>query len=207
MKLYHISVILMTCLSTALAQGMDGLPDCAKDCATGSIPKQCQTIDVACICGDKSFINSISCCVANKCSKDQQDESDVQEDVLLLTWSRAAVLKFASQLCSGAGVNDLPKSASCAEGGSSATETSSDSSVSSKSTTAKSTATDEPATTTSGSSDSSASPTASKSDSNTKTSSTSASSPTTSTGGAALVQGKDTSLLAAIGAAILAFLA
>ncbi|KAB8241011.1 hypothetical protein BDV35DRAFT_91188 [Aspergillus flavus] len=191
MKLYYISVILMTCLSTALAQGMDGLPDCAKDCATGSIPKQCQTIDVACICGDKSFINSISCCVANKCSKDQQD----------------AVLEFASQLCSGAGVNDLPKSASCAEGGSSATETSSDSSVSSKSTTAKSTATDEPATTTSGSSDSSASPTASKSDSNTKTSSTSASSPTTSTGGAALVQGKDTSLLAAIGAAILAFLA
>ncbi|KAE8414940.1 hypothetical protein BDV36DRAFT_298567 [Aspergillus pseudocaelatus] len=188
MKLYYISVILMTCLSTVIAQGMDGLPDCAKDCATGSIPKQCQTIDVACICGDKSFINSISCCVANKCSKDQQD----------------AVLKFASQLCSGAGVNDLPKSASCAEGSSSATETSSDSSASSKSTTAKSTATNESATTT-GSSGSSASPIASKSGSNTKTSSTS--SPTTSTGGAALVQGKDTSLLAAIGAAVFAFLA
>ncbi|KAE8324146.1 hypothetical protein BDV39DRAFT_208157 [Aspergillus sergii] len=134
-------------------------------------------------------------------------ESDARGDILLLTWSRAAVLKFASQLCSGAGVNDLPKSASCAEGSSSATETSSDSSVSSKSTTAKSTATDEPATTTSGSSDSSASPTASKSDSNTLTSSTSALSPTTSTGGAAPVQGKDTSLLVAIGAAIFAFLA
>ncbi|KNG87267.1 putative CFEM domain protein [Aspergillus nomiae NRRL 13137] len=178
MKLYYISVILTTCLSTVFAQGMDGLPDCAKDCATGSIPKQCQTIDVACICGDKSFINSISCCVANKCSKDQQD----------------AVLKFAGQLCSGAGVNNLPTSASCAEGSSSATETSSDSSASSKPTT-------------SGSSDSSASPTASKSDSNTKTSSTSTTSPTASTGGAGLVQSKDTSLLAAIGAAVFAFLA
>ena len=29
MKLYYISVILMTCLGTVIAQGMDGLPDCA----------------------------------------------------------------------------------------------------------------------------------------------------------------------------------
>ncbi|KAE8376819.1 hypothetical protein BDV26DRAFT_227655 [Aspergillus bertholletiae] len=188
MKLFYISVMLTTYLSTVLAQGMDGLPDCAKDCATGSIPKQCQTIDVSCICGDKSFINSISCCVANKCSKGQQD----------------AVLKFANQLCSGVGITDLPKSASCAKGSSSATETSSDSSTSSKSTTATGTATGESTAT---ASDSSASPTASKSGNNTKTSSTSTSSPTTSTGGAALVQGRDTSLLATIGAVIFAFLA
>ncbi|KAE8349141.1 hypothetical protein BDV28DRAFT_141875 [Aspergillus coremiiformis] len=177
MKLHYISLILAACLSTVFAQSLDGLPNCAKDCATGSIPKQCQPIDVACICGDKSFINNISCCVANKCSKDQQN----------------AVIKFASQICGGAGINDLPKGASCTSGSSSATETSSGSSASNKSAT---TATGTAATSTS-----------SKSESDTKTSSTSASSATTSSGGAALVQGKGTSLFAAIGAAVFAFLA
>lgn len=181
--------MLTTCLSTVVAQGLEGLPDCAKDCATGSIPKQCQAIDIACICADKSFINNISCCVANKCSKDQQD----------------AVIKFANQICGGAGVNDLPKSASCASGSSIATETPPRSSTSNKSSvTSTGTDTNASVTTTSGSSGSSSSPTSSQSDNNTKASSTSAPSPTTSTGRAALVQGKDTSLLAAIGAAVFA---
>ncbi|KAB8070223.1 hypothetical protein BDV29DRAFT_37518 [Aspergillus leporis] len=193
MKLHYISLTLVIFLSTVAAQGLNSLPDCAKDCATGSIPKQCKTIDISCICGDKSFINNVSCCVANKCSKDQQD----------------AVIKFATQICSGAGINDLPKSASCASGSSSATETSSGSSSTSNqsSTTATGTNTKTSHTTTSGSSSGSTSSTTSGSSGNSKTSTTSASSAATSAGGAAHVQGKDTSLLAAIGAAALALLA
>ncbi|PYH94446.1 putative CFEM domain protein [Aspergillus ellipticus CBS 707.79] len=100
MKLRHVSVALLASLSSVVAQGMEGLPACARDCATNSIPKSCKAIDVNCICSDKSFITGISCCVANACSlQDQQ-----------------AALTFAQQICGGAGVTDLPQSASCTSG-------------------------------------------------------------------------------------------
>ncbi|KAI9923642.1 hypothetical protein ASPWEDRAFT_170251 [Aspergillus wentii DTO 134E9] len=107
MKLQYTSFALTACLSTAAAMGLSDLPACAKDCATGSIPSHCNSIDAKCICSDKSFISSISCCVASKCSKTEQ----------------AGVIKFADQICSGVGVGDLPTSASCASG-STATATS-----------------------------------------------------------------------------------
>ncbi|KAE8152117.1 hypothetical protein BDV25DRAFT_151595 [Aspergillus avenaceus] len=193
MKLQYIPLTLAACLATVAAQGMDGLPDCAKDCATGSIPKKCQNIDVACICGDKNFINDIACCVSTKCSSEQQE----------------AVIKFANQICSGAGVNDLPKSATCASGSSSAAQTSSGSSASTKSSSATTTGTNASASTTdmSGSSDSAAKPTSSDSSSSSKTATSSASSAATSSAGASLVQGNDMNLFAAVGAAAFALLA
>ncbi|PWY76196.1 hypothetical protein BO70DRAFT_90859 [Aspergillus heteromorphus CBS 117.55] len=100
MKLGHVSVALLAGLSPVVAQGMESLPACARDCATNSIPKTCKAIDVNCICSDKSFITGISCCVANACS--QQDQQ--------------SALTFAQQICGGAGVTDLPQSASCTSG-------------------------------------------------------------------------------------------
>ncbi|KAH8422909.1 CFEM domain-containing protein [Aspergillus melleus] len=190
MKLHFVSLALAACLSTAAAQGLDSLPSCAKDCATDAIPDHCGTIDVGCICSDKSFITSISCCVSKKCSEDDQK----------------TVIQFANQICSGAGVKDLPKSASCASGASSATESSSETSTGSPSSTATGKSSD--ASTTGASKASSTSDAASsETESSTGTSTSTAQSAATSTGAAAVVQGKDTGLLAAAGAALFAFLA
>ncbi|PYH29724.1 CFEM domain-containing protein [Aspergillus neoniger CBS 115656] len=100
MKLYHVSLALFAGLGLVAGQGMDSLPPCARDCATGSIPKTCKAIDVNCICSDKSFITGISCCVASTCSAEDQ----------------TSALNFAQQICGGAGVTDLPQSASCTSG-------------------------------------------------------------------------------------------
>ncbi|KAI9039088.1 CFEM domain-containing protein [Aspergillus affinis] len=186
MKLHLVSLALAACLSTAAAQGLDSLPSCAKDCATNAIPEHCGMIDVGCICSDKSFLSSISCCVSNKCSEDDQK----------------TVIQFANQICSGAGVKDLPKSASCASGASSATESSSETSPSSTAT-GKSSDTATTDASKASSTDSASSKTASSAGSSTST----AKSAANSTGAAALVQGKDTGLLAAAGAALFAFLA
>ncbi|KAK1138891.1 hypothetical protein N8T08_001680 [Aspergillus melleus] len=194
MKLQFVSLALAACLSTAAAQGLDSLPSCAKDCATDAIPDHCGMIDVGCICSDKSFLTSISCCVSKKCSEDDQK----------------TVIQFANQICSGAGVKDLPKSASCANGASSATESSSDTSTGSPSSTTTGKSSD--ASTTgaskaSGTSDAASSETESSSGTSTGTSTSTAQSAATSTGAAALVQGKDTNLVAAAGAALFALLA
>ncbi|RAK98359.1 CFEM domain-containing protein [Aspergillus ibericus CBS 121593] len=100
MKLYHLTVALLAGLNLAAAQGMESLPACARDCATGAIPKSCSAIDVGCICSNTSFITSISCCVATACSDQDQNSA----------------ITFAQQICSGAGVTDLPQSAGCTSG-------------------------------------------------------------------------------------------
>ncbi|KAL4930620.1 CFEM domain-containing protein [Aspergillus undulatus] len=98
MKLQSLALSLAACLSSAAAQGMAGLPDCAEDCAFGSIPAECNGINVECICASRSFIEDMACCVSTACEKPDQD----------------AALEFANGICGGAGVTDLPQTATCA---------------------------------------------------------------------------------------------
>ncbi|KAL5333765.1 hypothetical protein BJX70DRAFT_391947 [Aspergillus crustosus] len=97
MKLQSLVLTLAPCLSSAFAQGMPGLPDCAQECATGSIPKECSLIDVGCICGSRSFVDEMACCVGKSCAAKDQ----------------TAALDFANGICGGAGITDLPRSATC----------------------------------------------------------------------------------------------
>ncbi|KAJ5172320.1 hypothetical protein N7492_004913 [Penicillium capsulatum] len=104
MKFIPISLAVTALLSTAAAQGLSDLPNCAKSCATKAIPEKCG-IDVACICKEKAFLSSISCCVADKCSKADQETT----------------LKAAKSICAGGGVSDLPNSVVCSSDSSSST--------------------------------------------------------------------------------------
>ncbi|KAF4221174.1 hypothetical protein CNMCM8980_009626 [Aspergillus fumigatiaffinis] len=187
MKLYSVSLALAACLSMAAAQGLDGLPDCAKSCATNSIPASCR-LDIKCICTDSSFISGISCCILQSCAPDQQ-----QEDAH--PFFPTAAVQFANQICRTAGVTNMPQSPSCANTTESATGTPSGSST----------------TTSSSSTESNASETAASATTSTTTSSTtgsatsSAASATNTSTGAAVAQHKDTGLIALAGAALAAF--
>ncbi|KKK12172.1 hypothetical protein P175DRAFT_0502766 [Aspergillus ochraceoroseus IBT 24754] len=191
MKVQSIALALATVLSTAAAQSMTGLPDCAKTCATGAIPSKCNMIDVECICGTKTFITDISCCVAKKCSASDQK----------------AALEFAQEICSGAGVTDLPSSATCENSTSTtaaattSTTTTTNSQTSDESTSTKSsTETETGSTATS----TTASGTASETTASTQTASASASA--THTGGAAVILGKDMGVLAGVAAGVAFFM-
>ncbi|OJD32801.1 cfem domain [Diplodia corticola] len=91
------------CSSFALAQ-TQLLPKCAQSCV-GTDFGGCGTLDVQCICTNKSLISGLACCVSTSC-----DEADQQ-----------TVIAFAQNLCKPQGVTDLPTSATCASGASSAT--------------------------------------------------------------------------------------
>ncbi|KAJ5894377.1 hypothetical protein N7495_006068 [Penicillium taxi] len=94
------TIIFAALASIVAAQGMSGLPECAweqqKACVTHSIPTTCG-MDVACICKSGSFLSSIACCIAEKCSEDDQDTT----------------LSAANSICAGGGVTDLPESVIC----------------------------------------------------------------------------------------------
>ncbi|RAL09464.1 CFEM domain-containing protein [Aspergillus homomorphus CBS 101889] len=186
MKFYNTAIAFLSALASVVAQGMDSLPPCARECATGAIPKTCQLIDVGCICGTKSFISDMSCCVAKSCSP--EDEK--------------AALAFAVQLCSGAGVTGLPSSASCANSITSTNATSA--SVTSFTATAPGKSTASATTTLTGTNTQSASGNIQA----TTATKTSVGSSSTATGaGVSLLPGADTSLFAVMGVALLAFLA
>ncbi|BCS24699.1 CFEM domain-containing protein [Aspergillus puulaauensis] len=104
MKIQSLALAVTACLSSAAAQGMSGLPSCAQSCATDAIPSACSLIDVKCICKTKSFVDDMACCVGKSCDSKDQDTA----------------LEFANGICGGAGITDLPQSATCA-GGSTAT--------------------------------------------------------------------------------------
>ncbi|KAF7715483.1 Uncharacterized protein PECH_007038 [Penicillium ucsense] len=87
-------------LATVSAQGLDSLPDCSKSCANNAIPASCG-LDIKCICADKSFLSSIACCVADKCSQADQETT----------------LKIARGICASGGVTDLPTAISCSATG------------------------------------------------------------------------------------------
>ncbi|OQE25357.1 hypothetical protein PENSTE_c006G10118 [Penicillium steckii] len=106
MKFTQITLTLTALLTAAAAQGLGDLPDCARSCATDAIPSNCG-IDVECICTAKSFIADISCCIADKCSKDDQETT----------------LKVAKSICARGGVTDIPSAVTCSTGASTATGT------------------------------------------------------------------------------------
>ncbi|GAQ03467.1 GPI anchored CFEM domain protein C [Aspergillus lentulus] len=187
MKLFSVSLALAACLSMAAAQGLDGLPDCAKSCATNSIPARCG-FDVKCICTDSSFISGISCCVLQSCAADQQ-----QEDAH--PFFPAAAVEFANRICRTAGVTNMPQSPSCANATQSATGTPSGSSTSTSSSSTESNASQTAATAT----------TSTTTSSTTGSATSSAASATNSSTGAAVAQHKDTGLIALAGAALAAF--
>ncbi|KAK2812420.1 hypothetical protein FQN50_001421 [Emmonsiellopsis sp. PD_5] len=91
-----------TLLALASAQGLGGLPKCAQNCALNSIPKDCG-LDVKCICTADSFIDAITCCVADSCSAEEQERLiDGKETI-----------QFAKGICGTAGITDIPDSAVC----------------------------------------------------------------------------------------------
>ncbi|KAJ6113682.1 hypothetical protein N7523_006999 [Penicillium sp. IBT 18751x] len=190
MKLTQITLALAALLSTAAAQGLGDLPDCAKSCATNSIPANCG-IDVACICKSDTFLSDIACCVAGKCSQSDQETT----------------LQVAKKICAAGGVTGLPSAVVCSNsstgstttatathqtatgntiiGSMTSTSTSTSGSIMTEVST-KATAATTTTTTTTGSSSSAAS---------------AASSAAATTGAAVIGQAKDSSLLAAAGVA------
>ncbi|KAJ5500506.1 hypothetical protein N7453_009557 [Penicillium expansum] len=181
---FTITFALAALLTTAAAQGLGDLPDCSKSCATGSIPQNCG-IDFKCVCESKSFLADVACCIADKCSKADQDTT----------------IKVAKSICARGGVTDLPAEVICSSSKSSSSSgTSTSSSSNSTETGTKSSTETSGATKTSDSTTvtgTKASTTTSNSASN---SASSASAAATSTGVAAFTH-KDSSLVAAAGAA------
>ncbi|KAJ5834335.1 hypothetical protein N7447_000361 [Penicillium robsamsonii] len=178
---FAITFALAGLLTTAAAQGLGDLPDCSKSCATGSIPESCG-IDFKCICESKSFLGDVACCVADKCSKADQETT----------------IKVAKSICARGGVTDLPTEVVCSSSkssSSSGTSTSTSTSTSSNSTetgTKSSTETSESTGLTSTNTSTRTSDSASTA--------SSASAAATSTGVAAISH-RDSSLVAAAGAA------
>ncbi|KAK4130077.1 hypothetical protein BT67DRAFT_446044 [Trichocladium antarcticum] len=75
------------------------IPPCAQPCADSFMQGgigDCGS-NVKCICSNKQFLSEIACCIAPVCNAAEQTEA----------------VNFASQLCKGAGVTDLPTAVSC----------------------------------------------------------------------------------------------
>lgn len=91
--------ILVSLALAGAAVAQDGIPQCAQGCANtfllNGIPG-CSNADIACICGNGDFIKSISCCLMEKCPEAEQQQA----------------VKFAAELCSGAGVT-VPTAVIC----------------------------------------------------------------------------------------------
>ncbi|KAL3445790.1 hypothetical protein BJX65DRAFT_142626 [Aspergillus insuetus] len=202
MKLQSLAVVLAICLSSVAAQGMSDLPACAQDCAMGSIPEECSGINIACICGTESFIANMACCVGKSCEADDQ----------------VAALDFANGLCEGAGITNLPQTATCA-GDSTSTATESETATATETTSTDdsetTTTASEPeetatTTTTEGHDTSTESTTGTSTHSTSESATNETSTPTASetpaepeeTDGAAVLRGKELGLLAGIAAGV-----
>ncbi|KAF4760414.1 hypothetical protein N7455_002975 [Penicillium solitum] len=171
---FTITFALAALLGTAAAQGLGDLPDCSKSCATGSIPQSCG-IDFKCICESKSFLADVACCIADKCSKADQDTT----------------IKVAKSICARGGVTDLPTEVVCSSSKSSSSSGTSTSSSSNSTETGTKSGTETSDSTT---------VTGTKASTTASNSASSASAAATSTGVAPLTH-KDSSLVAAAGAA------
>ncbi|PON23837.1 CFEM domain-containing protein [Trichoderma gamsii] len=120
MKASIVSFVFTAAL--AAAQDLSGLPTCATGCVTkfttGTAIGGCQQLDIGCICKNADFLNGIACCLADACSKSDQDKA----------------VSFAQQICSSAGVS-TPDTVVCKDSSSqTGSATASDSSASSKTT-------------------------------------------------------------------------
>ncbi|ODM23546.1 hypothetical protein SI65_01135 [Aspergillus cristatus] len=163
MKFAYVPLFLAATAAAAEISLKD-IPTCAAKCGLGTPPDHCSKLDAKCACEDPKYVAETACCISKECSED--DAKDAVE--------------FTQKLCSGVGVDGLPKTATCAAGASATASSSSSSTASSDSSSASSTS---------------------------SSSSSSSSSSATETGGAALLYNKDASIIAAVGAAAFAFLA
>ncbi|KAL2130669.1 hypothetical protein VTI74DRAFT_6109 [Chaetomium olivicolor] len=95
-----VPAALLTLALAGAAVAQNNLPPCAENCANGFLTNgigNCSNGDVACICKNKEFLGSIACCLAGVCSQADQNQA----------------VGFASRLCVGVGVTDLPTAVSC----------------------------------------------------------------------------------------------
>ncbi|KAK2768862.1 hypothetical protein FQN54_000722 [Arachnomyces sp. PD_36] len=90
-----VAIAVSGLVAGAVAQ-LDGLPECAQSCAMDAIPEECG-LDPECVCSSKSFIDSITCCVSDACSTEDQEKT----------------IDFAHNICEPAGVTDIPDSVAC----------------------------------------------------------------------------------------------
>ncbi|CZR50689.1 uncharacterized protein PAC_00563 [Phialocephala subalpina] len=83
------------------SQTFNGLPSCATSCLTNyessSSIAGCNSIDIACICSNTSFLSGIACCLAAQCSAADQQ----------------AAVTYALNLCKANQVTNLPTAVSC----------------------------------------------------------------------------------------------
>ncbi|KAF5544081.1 CFEM domain-containing protein [Fusarium mexicanum] len=119
-------------LLAGLVAAQEKLPKCAQPCVdeytTGGGVAGCGQLDVKCICSNKSFLSGIACCLEDKCNASDQETA----------------VKYAKQICSTAGVTNLPDQVTCdksaASGSASGTTTPTSSASSSQTTPATSSA-------------------------------------------------------------------
>lgn len=101
---------------------------CLADFTTGGSIGNCKQLDAKCICGSKSFISGIACCLAGAC-----DAADQKQAV-----------DYALSFCTTQGVTDLPQSVTCATAASTSLTQAPTQSSSSSSTQPSPTTTEEP---------------------------------------------------------------
>ncbi|KAF5973812.1 CFEM domain-containing protein [Fusarium coicis] len=115
-----LSVFTSVLLAGLVAAQQEKLPKCAQPCVdkytTGGGVAGCGQLDVKCICSNKNFLSGIACCLEDKCD----------------AAGKETAVKYAKQICSTAGVTDLPDEVTCdksaASGSATGTPTSSASS-------------------------------------------------------------------------------
>ncbi|EXJ81875.1 hypothetical protein A1O1_07940 [Capronia coronata CBS 617.96] len=70
-----ISLLLgLLCLGAVRAINVQDIPECAQECLSNSTSAQtqCSVIDIACLCSNTAYVSSLSCCLYQKCSDDEQ---------------------------------------------------------------------------------------------------------------------------------------
>ncbi|KAJ5184632.1 Extracellular membrane protein CFEM domain [Penicillium cf. griseofulvum] len=180
---FTITFALAALLTTATAQGLGDLPNCSKSCATGAIPANCG-IDFKCICESKTFLNDMACCVADKCTKGDQE----------------LTIKVAQSICARGDVTDLPSEVVCSNSKSSSSSSTSTSASSNSTETGTKSSTEATAATKTENSTSLTSTNTATTTSDSASTTSSGAAAATSSGLGALTR-KDSSLVAAAGAA------
>jgi len=110
MKVPALVFSVLLAAGISIAQ-MPLLPDCAQSCATDALTKgigNCGT-DPKCICENKGFLDSIACCVEDRC-----DEA-----------GKSSAITYATALCAANDVHDIPTTISCSTGAKPTTTTTS----------------------------------------------------------------------------------
>jgi hypothetical protein len=96
-----LSVFTSVVLAGLVAAQQEKLPKCAQPCVdqytTGGGVAGCGQLDIKCICSNQNFLSGIACCLEEKCDTEGKD----------------AAVKYAKQICSTAGVKDLPDDVKC----------------------------------------------------------------------------------------------